>query len=188
LANFLRALTAIVEIADDRLLNVDNVQRVSGAQQSSDRSPGRIEKDWAELLVLASSLAQMAHTEIERLDAEQPNDPVTIENNRKQRALLVIFAEGFERIAAALKNFSGNQTEPRLLDKAKEVVTAVSKEIEAWFAKNANEVVDWGVRLPTFAAGVGMLGLVGADMTIATSAVAAIVGGTKVVNAIRGRK
>jgi hypothetical protein len=44
------------------------------------------------------------------------------------------------------------------------------------------------MRIPAFAAGVAALGLAGANMTIATSAVAAIVGGTKVIRAMKGRK
>jgi hypothetical protein len=68
---------------------------------------------------------------------------------------------------------------------AKKVVDSIAKEIGDWWQKNRAEAVDWGVRINFISAGVAVLGLAGADMQIATAAVSAIVGGEKVIEAIR---
>jgi hypothetical protein len=187
LTNFLKALTAIIEVADERLFDIDNVHRASSVGASPDHtlSNVRIEEDLAELLLLASSLARVARTELEKLDSERPNDPVTVAENKKQRELLLLFADGFEQIAVALAALERSPSEPLLLGKASDVVNSVGGQINGWWRKHGSEAIDWGMRVPVFAAGVAMLGWAGADMTVATSAVAALVGGTKVINALR---
>jgi hypothetical protein len=188
LTNFLKALTAIVEIADERLYEVDRVGRDSTQKSRSKNSRLLTISDCDELLLLACSLARLANDEISRLDDERPNDPVTAAKNKKQRELLVIFANGFDRIAMALTASARHANERQFLAKVREVVDSVSSEINSWWKKNGADAADWGVRLPVFAAGVGMLGWAGANMTIATTAVAAMVGGPKVVEAIRALK
>ena len=64
-------------------------------------SLSRIETDYASLRLLAISLEKMARDEIARLSGERPNDPYTIESNKKQSDLLSILADGFAKIAAA---------------------------------------------------------------------------------------
>jgi hypothetical protein len=145
----------------------------------------RIEQDCDQLLLVASSLGQMARAEIARLASERPNDESSKARNAKQRELLEIFAEGFEQLASALAAFARNRNEPFLLGTAAAIVNAVAHEVEAWLAKNKAEAVDWGVKIPVIAAGVGLLGLVGADMTVATAVVGALVGGKPVIDAIR---
>jgi hypothetical protein len=190
LTNFLKALTAIIEVADERLFDIDGAQRVSSGGSPPDHmvSNLRIKQDHAELLLLASSLGRMARREIENLDSERPNDPITIAKNGKQREPLLTFASGFERIAVALAALESNPNESFLLGRASAVVNSVGNQINDWWKENGAEAVNWGMRVPVFAAGVAMLGLAGANMAIATSAVAAIVGGTKVVQAMRTRK
>jgi hypothetical protein len=189
-ANFLKALTAIIEVADERLMDIDKTHTLSavGLPDRHTSNNSRLEHDHAELLLLATSLGRMARNEIQKLDSEPPNDPETIATNNRQRELFHIFADGFEQIASALTALSNKPTEPVLLSNASDIVNGVGKQINAWCRKNAADAVDWGIRVPVMAAGVAVLGWAGADMTIATSAVAALVGGPKVLSIIKNRK
>lgn len=186
LVNFLRALTAIIDTADERLYDVDGAG-VFAADGNTKSNSSNIRLDTPDLFLLASSLAQIARNEIQNLDQLRPNDPETIANNKKQRNLLVLFAEGFERIASALEKLSQDTSRPIFLKKAKGAIDAVSTQINEWWEKNSAEAVDWGVRLPVLAAGVGLLGLAGANMPVATTAVAAMVGGPKVLEILKKR-
>ena len=83
------------------------------------RAPSRIETDYTSLIFLAISLERMARNEIERVSGERPNDPQTVENNKKQCDLLSILADGFARLSAALVEYS-ERPQPLLLGKAKQ--------------------------------------------------------------------
>jgi hypothetical protein len=187
LPNFLKALTAIIDVADEHLHDVERMSSF-GATPASSAGLSRIASDHVQLRMLAVSLARLARSEIEKIDSERPNHPATIESNKRQRELLLLFADGFDRIAGALAGLERTPNEPLLLGKAKAVVDNVGARVSEWWEKNATEVIDWSVRLPVFAAGVTMLGWAGANMTVATSAVATIVGVKKVVGAIRDKK
>jgi hypothetical protein len=150
-------------------------------------SPSRIETDYANLLSLAISLEKMARDEIARLSNERPNDPHTIESNKKQSDLLSILADGFAKLAAALVEYS-KQPQPFFAGKAKEVVDEVAAQFNAWWKANGAQVVDWGIRLPVIIASTGLLGWAGANMTVATTAVSALVGGPNVITAIKVAK
>jgi hypothetical protein len=183
LQNFLRALTVMLEVADERLEGVDNdPDTARGIATSS-----RIRRDHAELLQLSISLSQMARVEIGKLDAEPPNDPDTIAKYKKQRQLLQIFVDGFDHIAKAIAAFASKPDEPFLLGKAGEVVNAVGDQVTKWWQQNGTDVVDWTIRLPILAGGIAALGWAGANMAVGTTAVAAMVGGEKVLKAIRSR-
>ena len=144
----------------------------------------RIEADYANLLSLAMSLEKMARDEIARLSNERPNDPYTIESNKKQSDLLSILADGFAKLAAALVEYS-KQPQPFFAGKAKEVVDEVAAQFNAWWKANGAQMIDWGIRLPVIIASTGLLGWAGANMTVATTAVSALVGGPKVITAIK---
>lgn len=88
LENFLRALTAMIEVADERLYDIDRDPTASSALPVSAKITQRIRQDREELLVLSQSLAEMALDEIVRLDAERPNDPDRIKDYERQRELL----------------------------------------------------------------------------------------------------
>jgi hypothetical protein len=146
----------------------------------------RIEADYANLLSLAMSLEKMARGEIVRLSNERPNDHYTIESNKKQSDLLSILADGFAKLAAALVEYS-KQPQPFFAGKAKEVVDEVAAQFNAWWKANGAQVIDWGIRLPVIIASTGLLGWAGANMTVATTAVSALVGGPNVITAIKKR-
>lgn len=185
LQNFLRALLAIIEFADERLFDVDNAPK---PPQRTDIK-GRISEDYEELFLLASSLAQIARAEIAKLEEERPNALDAIAINIKQRELLELFATGFDRIALALANISRSSKNEIIVRKANAVVEGVGNELNAWWNKNKVEAVDWSVRIPVLAGGIALLGLAGAPMTLATTIVATMVGGQKVVEAVkRSRK
>jgi hypothetical protein len=78
--------------------------------------------------------------------------------------------------------------QPLLAGKAKEVVDEVAAQFKTWLKANAVETIDWGIRLPVITAFTAALGWAGADMTIATAAVSALVGGQKVITAIKAAK
>jgi hypothetical protein len=147
-------------------------------------SPSRIETDYADLLSLAISLEKMARDEIARLSGERPNEPFTIESNNKQSDVLSILADGFARIAAALQEYS-EHPQPLLAGKAKQVVDEVAAEFKTWLKANAAETIDWGIRLPIITAFTAALGWAGANMTVATVTVSALVGGQKVIAAVQ---
>jgi len=147
----------------------------------------RIETDFANLLSLAICLEKMALDEIARLSNERPNDPRTIESNKKQSDLLSIFADGFAKLAAALEEYS-KQPQPFFAGKAKEVVDEVAAQFNAWWKANGAQAIDWGIRLPVIIASTGLLGWAGANMTVATTAVSALVGGPNVITAIKAAK
>jgi hypothetical protein len=162
LANFLKALTAMIDVADERLFDIET-REVKSSGAASDRPFGNllIERERSQLLLMAASLARMARNEIEGLDGERPNDPSSISRIRKQLEILEIFANGFEQIADALGALDANPTEPFLLGKASKIVSDVGNQINNWWKTNGPEAVDWGMRIPFFVAGVSMLGWVG---------------------------
>lgn len=186
LANFLKATTAIIEIADELLTEVDG-------SKSGDRpdvplgmtADLRISHDSHDLLKLALSLASLAREQIAVLSQQRANDLATIESNKKQLELLELFADGFEQIANALAAVAHRPNDTELLRKTRSVVSSVGDKVNDWWAVNGGEAIDWSMRLSFFTAGVAGLGWAGANMTIATSAVAALVGGSKVVKAIK---
>ena len=183
LENFLRALTAMMDVANERLFEVENTPGTTALPTSV----ARLQQDHAELRLLTLSLSQMAIDEITRLDAERPNDVEAIARNTKQRELLEIFAKGFDRIAEALAELAPSPSEPILLGKTNEIVKSVGIKVNAWWTQNGTEAVDWTMRLPVFVGGVAALGWAGANMVVGTTAVAAMVGGAKVLEVIRSR-
>jgi hypothetical protein len=173
----------MLEVADERLEDVD-----SDPDTARDIVAGsRIRRDHAELLRLSLSLSQMARSEIDKLDAEPPNDSDAIAKHEKQREILQIFADGFDHIAEAIAAFASNPDEPLLLGRAIDFVDSVGNQVTKWWKQNGTDVVDWAIRLPILAGGIAALGWAGADMTVGTTAVAALVGGEKVFKAIRGK-
>jgi hypothetical protein len=189
LVNFLKAMTTIVEVADERLAAIErtgpSLDRTSPRKGSEGDS--RIVQDRDDLLGFARALRQMALDEIKRLDDERPNDPGAIESNKKYRELLEIFADGFERIAVALGAVEGKKPETLLVSKAREVVKSVGNQVNDWFSTNGAEVVDWSMRIPFCAGGVAALGWAGANMTVATTAIVTLVGGQKVADVLLRR-
>jgi len=176
-------------VADELLREVDGTENVTGLKAPTGvPSDLRILKDRQDLLRLALSLASLAREQIATLSRQRPNDPATIEGNKKLLELLEIFADGFEQIATALAATEQKPNELALLRKARSVVDGVGDKVNGWWTANGDEAFDWSVRLSFFVAGVAGLGWAGANMTIATSAVAALVGGSKVVKAIKESK
>ncbi len=189
LVNFLKALTTIIEVADERLAAIERAAPVSDRRPL--RGGGRhaeMEENRDDLLTLARALSRMALDEIRKIDDERLNDPASIESNKKYRELLQIFADGFERIAVALAALENKKPETRLPRKANDIVRSVGVQVNDWLHANGTEIVDWSMRIPFFTAGVAALGWAGADMTVATTAIAAIVGGQKVIDILRQRK
>jgi transcriptional regulator with XRE-family HTH domain len=187
LENLLRALTAIIDVADERISDFEKLHAGSHLGNRA-TSKLRIDQDHEELLLLAISLAEIAKREIERRRDARPNDPAAMKRNNSELELLEIFAKGFQKIATALASLSASSYEPLLLAKAQELVTSVGNQLNTWWHRNGEDAIDWGVRVPVFGAGVALLGWAGANMTIATSAIAAIVGGSKVVEVLRRSK
>jgi hypothetical protein len=187
LANFLRALTAMIEVADERLYDIDRDPTASGALPTRAKISQRIRQDRSDLLILALSLSQIASDELEKLDAERPNDPDRIANFGRQRELLQLFADGFARIARALSSLEADLPGPVLVGKAAKIVESVGNGISKWWRKNEDEAFDWAMRIPVLTAGVAALGWAGANMLVGTTAVAALVGGKKVLKAIDRR-
>jgi hypothetical protein len=183
LQNFLRALNVLFDVANERLANVDNDEIVDVSVKIAQR----IRQDRSDLLELAQSLSKLALDEIDRIDAERPNDPETVASYEKQRELLKVFADGFARIARALAALDAEILEPVKLRKATKVIEAVGDGISKWWKENGEEAIDWGVRLPVLTAGVAALGWAGAPMYLGTSIVAALVGGGKVMKVMSRR-
>lgn len=186
LESFLRALTAMIDLADERLFDIDS-DPAAGALPISTKISQRIRQDRADLLLLAQSLSQMAFDEIVKLDAERPNDPDRIESYEKQRELLQIFASGFAQIARALAALDLDLGEPAKLNKAAAAVESVGSKINRYWKKYEGETIDWAIRIPVLTAGVAALGWAGANMLVGTTALAALVGGEKVLKAISKR-
>ncbi|MDO9297210.1 hypothetical protein [Bradyrhizobium sp.] len=183
LQNFLRALTSIIEVSNERLVHVD-----ARANSTNSVVVSRIKRDRVQLLSLAQSLHVLAREEIARLDANLPNDPDRIARHKKQRELMKIFADGFEQISKALTALETSPNEPVLLGRAGRVVGSMGETLTTWWKENGAEAMDWAIRVPVFVGGVAMLGWAGADMTVGTTAMAALVGGQKVLSAIKARK
>jgi hypothetical protein len=78
--------------------------------------------------------------------------------------------------------------QPLLAGKAKEIVDEIAARLKGGWKKNADDATDWLVRIPILAVGIAALRMAGADMSYATAAVGALVGGPKVITAIRGAK
>lgn len=187
LENFIRALATVIEVANERLQEVDadNSRLVDGSGFSS---TSNIVRDRAEILQLAVSLAQMAKDEIERIRLAPANHRETIERQKRELELLSIFADGFDQIAQALLQFDAIAQDENSLDRVQKVVAAVGKQFDLWWKDNAAQAVDLAIKIPVFVGSVAALGWAGADMTVGTSAVAVLVGGDKVADVIKGFK
>jgi hypothetical protein len=129
LTNLLKALTAFVEVADERLFDVEQTTAMRGTASTSAAMLARLEQDHAELAVLAFSLSKLAEAEIEKLDRELPNDLEVISRANKQRDLLIIMADGFKKISTALENLGVNPSQPLLLGKAADIVSSVATQV-----------------------------------------------------------
>jgi hypothetical protein len=130
----------------------------------------------------------MARDEIERLEGELPNDRERAESNRRQLDLLTVLFDGFARIAAALEAVAEDPHQPVLLGTAGEIFREVGEQITAWWKNNAAEAIDWAVRIPVIVASIPMLAWGGANMTVGTTVIGALVGGQKVVRALTRRR
>jgi hypothetical protein len=179
-------LTPSATLAGQGSFNADAtvIRSQSNAGSTTQVSLSRIETDCAYLLALAISHEKLARDEIGRLSGQHPNDPHTIENNKKQRDVLSILADGFARLAAALMEYSEGP-QPLLLGKAKQITDEIGARLKAWWNANAAEATDWCIRLPTITASIGAPGLVGADMSFATPLIGVIVGGQKAATVIK---
>src|SRR5689334_16061499 len=105
----------------------------------------RLETDYSHLLLLAISLEILSRGEIAKLSSERPNDPQTMENNKKQCDLLSILADGFARLSAALVEYS-ERSQPLLLGEAKQIADEVGAQLKVWWKANAAEATDWCIR------------------------------------------
>jgi len=187
LTNFLKALTAVIEVADERLSAADQNSR-SNLARVIDNAFSRPQPDIRDIILLSVSLSRLAQDEIEKLDGERPNDTETIELNNSFRDVLEIFRDGFIAIAESLDRLTKNSKDPELIEESKSVLRAVTIEFEQWWKKNSQNVVDWSWRIPFLTSGVAALNLAGADMTIGTAAMAALVGGDKLAKTVKSVK
>jgi hypothetical protein len=73
-------------------------------------------------------------------------------------------------------------TEPKLTPFEK---SRLGQQLHAWWRNNGAEAADWSVRIPVLAAGVAVLGLAGADPAYSTPIMGALVGGEKVIKALK---
>jgi hypothetical protein len=181
LTNFLRALSAIIEMANERLLDVDTPSVSLDIREMSD------DRDWEGLFMLATSLSQLAHEEAKRIAAERPNDPDAIAKNKSIAELLELFRHGFFRLSLVLKSALGDEVQKAQIVKANKVAQEFADQVGAWWTKNSAEAVDWAIRVPAMAAGIGLLSVVGAPMAMATPIIAAMVGGKKAIDALRNK-
>jgi hypothetical protein len=140
------------------------------------------------LLQLTRLYERLARDAIEELDGARPNEPESIERNARQRELLTMLADGFARIAAALEALASDPNQPVLLGKAAEIVQEVSEQLAKWWNDNAQEAIGWAIKIPVFVASLPLLGWAGADMTYATIAMGAMVGGRDVATALANRR
>lgn len=188
LENFLRALSIIIEVANERLQEVDEIN--SNASADADKLPSNssVARNHQEILQLALSLSKMAKDEIEKIRLTPANHQETIERQAREIELLTILAEGFDRIAQALLKFGTERKDGSSLVRVEKIVASVGKQVDDWWQRNSIQAVDWAMRLPVFVGSVAALGWAGADMTIGTSAVAVIVGGEKVADVVKGLK
>jgi NAD dependent epimerase/dehydratase family enzyme len=63
-----------------------------------------------------------------------------------------------------------------------------SQKIGEWWEKNAADITDIGVRMPVIVSSVALLKLAGAEMSFATPAVFALVGGPKIVEIFKRKR
>ncbi|WP_156332569.1 hypothetical protein [Rhodopseudomonas sp. AAP120] len=185
LRNFLAALTVMIDISNERLVQADNNDidwKKMEADDSLQDSP--LARRRHEIYNLSVSLANLARTEIAEISSTPANHPETRAHQIKQIELLQIFAEGFEQIAKSLSRQSPNADGSISIKDSQNTVSKVGIELDKWWKENGHDAIDWAIRLPVFVGGVAALGWAGANMTIATTAIGALIGGAKVVDAI----
>jgi hypothetical protein len=128
-------------------------------------------------LSVESLKAQVAR-DLEDHIAAKPNDEDKLSDWQDQHDLLAQVASRLGDIADVIDG--SDPTEPRA-EAVEGALAGLAQEFENWFVENKPEVVDWVIRLPTSAGMIGLMGLVGANMFIATTAVLAYVGSDKMV-------
>lgn len=144
---------------------------------------GRIGQNPGEILALAISLEGLARHRIDVLRGA--NDPEAIERNKDELDLLEKLAAKLAEIAAALQDY-GNNPQPLFLGRAATVVNGLADLLRGWLEGHKAEAADWLVRLPTIALATTMCSLAGANMLVATTTIAGLVGGEKALRALQG--
>lgn len=119
--------------------------------------------------------------EIEDLNSKKPNDNEGLEDWEKKKAFLTGIERNISGLVDALDHLEPTSKE---VSEATRIINELSKEFQSWLEENRPELVDWTLRLPIAAASLGLLGLVGANMTWATPFVLASVGGSKAIKVI----
>jgi hypothetical protein len=147
-----------------------------------------IRKNSDQLLAQAAFLAQLARSEIEKLDSTPKNDPSSIDEQNRQRELLLTFAEGFEQIADALAEYSTNRADRRLLRKATKTVDRIAAEAVALWEMNAAYSVATAVQIPAIGLGYITLASFGMPSTCAAMISAAMIGGDKIGAIVKAMK
>lgn len=137
------------------------------------------------ILVTVHGLESQLSNAIDELNSEKPNDSSNLEKWEEKHELLKNLHDGIQEIKTSILKI---QTPEDVEIESKEVQNLLEElleEFELWIREHKPELVDWVSRLSLSSAFIGLMGLCGAYMPLATAAVLAVVGGEKVVKAIK---
>lgn len=161
----------------------------SGAATQRSNIRMRIARDRESLLLIARNLGEQARSEIKEIEAERPNSVDGIASKERRLGLLAIFRDGSDEIADGLKEIAIDETpSSEGIEKSTKAIERLKDEVDKWLELNSGEFVDWGFRVGAFGLGVAFLSLAGANMSVATPVIAALVGGKKAMDALKGKK
>ena len=123
-------------------------------------------------------------TEIDSLEGEKPNSDAFLEEWEKKLDFLKSLELKITSLVHSIDALHRPITTSTEVLTSASLIEDISTEFRVWLERNRPELVDWALRLPIAASSLGLLGLVGANMTWATPFVLASVGGERAIKVI----
>lgn len=141
------------------------------------------------ILVQLLNLQLLIDKELSLL-GNKPNEPERLKDWEKKVEFLSDFKDGLSEVSKLLDE-AQSEVNQEIFEQSSSLLQKVGIKVEDWFSSNSDKLVDWTAKLGVVAFFVGLMNLMGAEMTIATAAIFSKVcpeAITGAVNMVKSRK
>lgn len=175
--------------------NIEKLYQLRDLETSVDDEPkiivrreiikNNISDNFVDISLQSYTMLHLIQTERERLEAYLPNHPT--EQNRKEAQLELLdrLEEGLSKLSSSM---SSDDPEKNIIDDAADDVEGLAESINEWWKDNSADAIDLAVRIPVAVGSIALLSQAGAEMTTATAGIFAMVGGQRVIDALKTKK
>lgn len=168
--------------------NIDIRESIEDTQADRERFAKRykikqkIVSDPISLILICSSLIELLKNEKNKLEEYLPNSSDEIARKAAQIDLLSRLLDGIEVLLDGISKLSAGIEFVSDTDMENTVdnVENIADDYSNWYKEHKSEAIDLSLRLPVVIASIGLLNQLGAEMTVATTAIFALVGGDKI--------